>query len=49
MQQGLTDPVAIEAAIRRFATDRGTPGRDDDYGFGLINPRNTLRGLGLTR
>ena len=49
MQQGLTDPVAIEAAIRRFATDRGAPGRDEDYGFGLINPSNTLRGLGLTR
>ena len=49
MQQGLTNPAAIEAAIRRYATDRGAPGRDDDYGFGLINPRDTLRGLGLSR
>ncbi len=49
LQQGLTNPAAIEAAIRRYATDRGTPGRDDAFGFGLINPRDTLRGLGLSR
>jgi serine protease len=49
MQQGITSPAAIEAAIKRFATDRGAPGRDDQYGFGLINPRATLRGLGLAR
>jgi serine protease len=36
-------------AIKRFATDRGAAGRDDDFGFGLISPRETLRGLGLTR
>jgi subtilisin family serine protease len=49
MQQGITSPAAIEAAIRRFATDRGAAGRDEDFGFGLINPRDTLRGLGLSR
>lgn len=49
MQQGLTNPAVIEAAMKQFATDRGTPGRDDFYGFGLINPRATLRGLGLAR
>jgi serine protease len=49
MQQGITDPAAIEAAITKYATDRGPAGRDDEYGFGLINPRNTLRGLGLAR
>jgi subtilisin family serine protease len=48
-QQGLTSPVAIEAAMKRFATDRGPTGRDDEYGEGLINPRATLRGLGLAR
>jgi len=48
-QQGLTKPAAIEAAIKRFAADRGAAGRDNDYGFGLISPRETLRGLGLTR
>jgi serine protease len=49
IQQGITKPAAIEAAIKRFANDRGAAGRDDDFGFGLISPRETLRGLGLTR
>ena len=48
-QQGLTSPAAIEAAMKQFATDRGPVGRDDQYGAGLINPRATLRGLGLAR
>ena len=49
MDQGITSPAAIEAAIKRFATDLGPTGRDDETGHGLINPRATLRGLGLTR
>ena len=49
MQQGITSPAAVEAAIKQFATDKGAAGRDDVYGFGLINPRATLRGLGLAR
>jgi serine protease len=49
VQQGITDPAAIEAAIKRFAADRGAAGRDNDFGFGLISPRETLRGLGLAR
>jgi serine protease len=48
-QQGITSPAAIEDAMKRFATDRGAPGRDDEYGVGLINPRAALRGLGLAR
>jgi serine protease len=49
VQQGITKPAAIEAAIKRFAEDRGAAGRDNDFGHGLIRPRETLRGLGLTR
>jgi serine protease len=49
MQQGVTNPAAIEAAMKQFATDKGAPGRDDQFGYGLINPRATLRGLGLAR
>ncbi|MFN2447761.1 MAG: S8 family serine peptidase [Vicinamibacterales bacterium] len=49
MQQGITSPAAIEAAMKQFATDKGPTGRDDEYGHGLINPRATLRGLGLAR
>jgi serine protease len=49
MQQGVTDPAAVEAALERFATDLGAPGRDSSFGYGLIDARNTLRGLGLAR
>jgi len=49
MQQGIRDPAAVEAAIKRFATDLGAPGRDDMYGYGLIEARDTLRGLGLAK
>ena len=48
-QQGITKPAAIEAALKRSATDLGTTGRDDQYGHGLINPRAALRGLGIVR
>jgi serine protease len=49
MQQGITDPAAVEAALERFASDLGVAGRDPVFGFGLIEARNTLRGLGLAR
>ena len=49
MQQGITSPATVEAALEKFATDLGAPGRDNDFGFGEINARNTLRGLGLTK
>jgi serine protease len=49
MQQGITDPAAIEAALEKFAIDLGAAGRDDLYGFGLIDARATLRGLGMAR
>jgi serine protease len=49
MQQGITSPAAIEAALEKFATDLGPRGRDNNFGFGEVQPRNTLRGLGLAR
>jgi serine protease len=49
IQQGITTPAAIEAAMKQFATDLGRPGLDSEFGEGLINPRATLRGLGLAR
>jgi serine protease len=48
-QQGIISPAAIEAAMKQFATDRGPRGRDNEYGYGVINPRATLHGLGLAR
>ena len=49
IQQGITDPAAVEAALERFAVDLGSPGRDDMYGYGLVDARNALRGLGIAR
>jgi serine protease len=47
MQQGVTNPAAIEAIMKRYVTDLGRQGPDESYGHGLINPRASLRGLGL--
>src|SRR5438093_5632078 len=49
MQQGVTDPAAIEELLERTAIDLGSPGRDDTFGFGLVDARAALRGLGLAR
>jgi serine protease len=47
--QGITNPAAIEAAIKRFARDLGAPGRDDEFGYGLVDARASLRGFGVAR
>jgi serine protease len=49
MQQGITNPAAIESALERFAVDLGSPGRDNTFGYGLVDARASLRGLGLAR
>jgi serine protease len=49
IDQGYTSPGAIEAAMRQFATDIAPTGRDNETGYGVINPRATLRGLGLRK
>jgi serine protease len=49
MQQGVTDPAAIEELLERTAVDLGSPGRDDTFGFGLVDARAALRGLGLAK
>jgi serine protease len=49
IQQGISSPAAIEAALERFAVDRGPAGRDHEFGFGEVSARDTLRGLGLSR
>jgi len=47
--QGIKSPEAIEAAIRKFAVDLGSKGKDDEYGYGLVDARATLRGLGVAK
>jgi serine protease len=46
MQQGITSPAAVEAAMEQTAIDLGAPGRDDLFGFGLVDARAALRGFG---
>jgi subtilisin family serine protease len=47
--QGITNPAAIAAAIKKFAKDLGTAGVDNEYGAGLVDARAALRGLGVAR
>lgn len=47
--QGITRPAAIETALKRYARDLGATGRDDEYGYGLVDARATLRGMGVAK
>jgi serine protease len=48
--QGITNPAAIELALERFAVHLGTtPGRRDEYGYGLIDVRAALLGYGFNK
>jgi serine protease len=49
MQQGITSPAAIEDALKRTATDLGTPGRDDFFGYGLVSVRAAMFGIGAAK
>ncbi|HEX5215429.1 MAG TPA: S8 family serine peptidase, partial [Vicinamibacterales bacterium] len=49
VSQGVTRPEAIEGLIRATAKDLGTAGKDNDFGYGLIQPRAALRGLGIRK
>jgi serine protease len=49
MQQGITNPAAIEDALKRTAVDLGAPGRDNFFGHGLINVRNAMFGIGAAK
>jgi len=47
ISQGISRPAAIEATIIRSAEDLGPIGRDTQYGYGLIDARAALFGLGV--
>ena len=50
MDQGITNPAAVEAAIKRFASHKPSDGgRNDDTGYGVVDPRASLLGLGLAK
>ena len=54
MSQGVTSPAVVEALIKKTAlqlgaSDVATPGRNREYGYGLVQPRAALRGFGLAK
>jgi len=49
MSQGVKNPAAVEALIRATARDLGSPGRDNEFGYGLIQPRAALFGRGFIK
>ncbi len=49
ISQGVTKPAAVEALIKMTAKDLGAPGRDDEYGSGLIQPRAAIFGFSYGR
>lgn len=46
---GVDDPAVIYDAFRYTATDLGDPGKDKEYGYGLVNAKNLLIGLGINK
>lgn len=46
VSRGITNPATIEGILRQTARDLGTPGRDNEFGDGLIQPFAALFGLG---
>jgi serine protease len=49
VSRGITAPAAIEAIFKRTAKDIGAPGKDTSFGYGLIQPRAALFGVGVVR
>jgi serine protease len=51
--QGVTKPAAIESLIKKTARPLGSagsqPGRNNEYGYGLVQPRPALYGFGLAK
>ena len=42
-------PAQVEAIIRDTAQDIGAPGKDNEFGYGLIQPRAALFGRGIRK
>jgi serine protease len=45
--QGITTPAGIEGALASTARDLGARGRDDEFGYGLVDAPSALRGSGM--
>jgi serine protease len=49
ISQGVTNPAVVEALIKKTARPLGAPGRNDEFGYGLIQPRAALFGFGIAK
>jgi serine protease len=49
VSQGITSPEAVRKAIESTALDLGPAGKDDETGYGLVQPAAALKGLGLNQ
>jgi len=49
MSQGVTDPKAVEKIIRATARDLGAAGKDNEFGYGLIQARAAIYGVGVRK
>ena len=54
MSQGVSAPAAVEKVLKRTALflggpDATSPGRNIEYGYGLVQPRAALRGIGFAQ
>ncbi len=49
MSQGVRDPRAVEKIIRATARDLGPAGKDNEFGYGLIQARAAVFGVGVRK
>ena len=49
MSRGVRDPRRVEIVIKGSALDLGARGRDQEFGYGLLQPRAALFGFGVMR
>ena len=49
VSRGVTDPADIESILRQSVKDIGAAGRDNEFGFGLVQPFKALFGQGVAR
>jgi serine protease len=47
--RGIRNPATIETLLRQTAADLGAAGKDNTFGYGLVQPRAALYGMGIRR
>ncbi len=44
ISRGITDPATIQSVLQNTATDLGAPGKDNEFGWGLVNAAGAVGG-----